>query len=182
MKTCSLSRIFMSIVHYFAYGSNLHPLRLQRRIPSAQLLGTATISGYKLSFAKRGQDASGKGHIKPASHGEVFGAVYQLDSEHKTNLDHFEGPGYGRTSFEVSVNRQAYSCFAYVGLPTHLDESLQPFHWYKSLIMLGAEFHGFPASYIRNIQQTPSIADSDPHRSRLNERLIADIKNYDMTT
>ena len=170
----------MSIVHYFAYGSNLHPLRLQQRIPSAQLVGTTTIAEFELSFAKRGQDASGKGHIKPALHpGKVFGAVYQLATEHRTDLDHFEGPGYGRTSFELSVNRQTYSCFAYVGLSSHLDESLQPFHWYKSLIILGAEFHDFPASYIRNIQQTPSIADPDPHRSRLNERLIADIKNYE---
>jgi len=169
----------MSNIHYFAYGSNLHPLRLKQRIASAQLVGTGTIPGYELCFAKRGQDASGKGHIKPISHsGKVYGAVYQLNAEYKAELDNFEGPGYEHTSFELVVNRRNYSCFAYIGLSTHLDESLQPFHWYKSLIILGAEFHGFPASYIRNIQQTPSIADPDPHRNLHNERLIVDIKNY----
>jgi gamma-glutamylcyclotransferase (GGCT)/AIG2-like uncharacterized protein YtfP len=173
----------MSILHYFAYGSNLHPLRLKQRIASAQLVGTATIPGYELCFAKRGQDDSGKGHIKPVTHlSVVHGVVYQMAAEHKTDLDHFEGPGYTTTSFEVEIYRETYACYAYVGVSSHLDENLQPFHWYKSLIILGAEFHDFPASYIRNIQQTPSIPDLDWHRNRKNERLIADIKNYDMTT
>ena len=170
----------MSIIHYFAYGSNLHPLRLQRRIASAQLIGIATIPGYGLCFEKRGQDASGKGHIKPVSHpGGVYGAVYQMDSRHIADLDKFEGPGYGHASLELDINGDTYSCFAYVGLSSHLEESLQPYHWYKSLIVLGAEYQGFPADYIRNIQQTPSLADPDPQRTRRNERLVADIKNHD---
>lgn len=169
----------MSIIHYFAYGSNLHPLRLQQRIASAQLVGTATISGYELNFAKRGQDDSGKGHIKPVTHrSDVHGAVYQMAAEHKADLDHFEGQGYETTSFEVDINRQTYACYAYIGVSSHLDENLQPYHWYKSLIVLGAEFHGFPADYIRHIQHTSSIADPDPHRNRKHEQLIADIRNY----
>jgi len=170
----------MSIIHYFAYGSNLHPLRLRQRIPSAQLVGTTMLSGYKLTFAKRGQDASGKGHIQPASQQDcVLGAVYQMATEHKIDLDQFEGSGYGHTSFELIVNQETYTCFAYVGLPTHLEDSLQPFHWYKSLIILGAEFHDFPNSYIKPIRRTPSIADPDPHRNRKNNHLLANIQTYD---
>jgi len=170
----------MPVIHYFAYGSNLHPLRLQRRIASARLVGTATISGYELCFAKRGQDASGKGHIKPVVHpSDVHGAVYQMTADHKVDLDHFEGSGYTTTSFEIEVNQETHMCFAYVGVSSHLDKRLLPYHWYKSLIVLGAEFHGFPADYIRNIQQTSSIADPDPHRNRKHEQLIADIRNYD---
>ena len=169
----------MTIIHHFAYGSNLHPLRLKKRIPSAQLIGTTTLPGYKLTFAKRGQDASGKGHIQPASEQDcVHGAVYQMATEHKTDLDKFEGPGYGHTSFELVVNKESYTCYAYIGLSSHLEKHLQPFHWYKSLIVLGAEFHDFPDSYIKHIQRTPSLADPDPNRNRKNERLIANIQAY----
>jgi gamma-glutamylcyclotransferase (GGCT)/AIG2-like uncharacterized protein YtfP len=170
----------MAVIHYFAYGSNLHPLRLKQRIPSAQLVGTTTLAGYELSFAKRGQDTSGKGHIKPAKHhGLIHGAVFEIAAQHKATLDTFEGPGYGQTSFELEVNRIGYTCFAYIGQISHLDESLRPFHWYKSLIVLGAEFHCFPDHYIQDIQQTPSIEDPDLHRRRQHERLITRINNYD---
>ncbi|WP_455211832.1 gamma-glutamylcyclotransferase family protein [Kaarinaea lacus] len=170
----------MANIHYFAYGSNLHPLRLQQRIPSAHLIGTTTLAGYELCFTKRGQDASGKGHIKPTSHQScVYGAVYQLAEADKANLDNFEGPGYGHSLFELVVNREVYSCFAYTGLATHLDESLLPFHWYKSLILLGGAYHGFPDDYVQNIQQISSIEDPEPHRRQHHERLINSISNYD---
>jgi hypothetical protein len=170
----------MTIIHYFAYGSNLHPLRLKQRIPSARLVGTTALSGYELSFAKRGQDASGKGHIKTTPHQScVYGAVYQIAADHKADLDKFEGSGYGHTSFKLEVNRVTYSCFAYTGLAPHLDESLLPFHWYKELIVLGARFHDFADDYVHNIQQTPSIKDPDPLRNAQNERLVVEIMKYD---
>lgn len=169
----------MSTIHYFAYGSNLHPVRLKQRIESARLVGTTVISGYELSFTKRGQDSSGKGHINPVQNqGLVYGAVYQLATEHKADLDRIEGPGYGQTLLELEVNCKNYSCFAYIGLATHLDESLRPFHWYKSLIVLGAEFHGFPAHYIQSLEQTPSMEDPDLHRRQRHARLISNMKNY----
>lgn len=37
---------------YFAYGSNLHPLRLQRRTPSARLAGLAVLEGHVLRGAR----------------------------------------------------------------------------------------------------------------------------------
>lgn len=170
----------MTIIHYFAYGSNLHPLRLKQRIPSAHLVGTTVLTGYELSFAKRGQDASGKGHIKAATHQDrVYGAVYQMAADHKADLDKFEGSGYGHSAFELEVNRAIYSCFAYAGLATHFDESLVPFHWYKELIMLGALYHEFPDDYVHNIQQTRSEEDPDPLRSQQNKRLVVKIKKYD---
>jgi gamma-glutamylcyclotransferase len=169
----------MSIIHYFAYGSNLHPLRLQQRIPSAQLVGTTTLADYELTFTKRGQDSSGKGHIQPAAgQSQVHGAVFEMAAEHIADLDRFEGAGYEQNTFELAVSGQPYSCFAYVGLATHLDDNLQPFHWYKSLIVLGAQFHGFPSHYIQTIQQTLSADDPDLHRCLHHEQLITSIQNY----
>ena len=35
---------------YAAYGSNLHPVRLRERVPSAELLGTGVLEGRELRF------------------------------------------------------------------------------------------------------------------------------------
>jgi len=53
----------MSTLYYFAYGSNLHPLRLQARLSSAQLIGTTILPGYALKFHKLGHCLSGKCNI-----------------------------------------------------------------------------------------------------------------------
>lgn len=50
----------MTTVHYLAYGSNLHPLRLTARVSSARPLGTVPMPGYKIAFHKRSIDHSGK--------------------------------------------------------------------------------------------------------------------------
>ena len=44
---------------YAAYGSNLHPGRLQKRVDSARLEGTAFVADLSLTFDKRGVDGSG---------------------------------------------------------------------------------------------------------------------------
>ena len=50
----------LSIIHYLAYGSNLHPLRLTLRVPSARVIGVVEMPGYMLEFHKRSIDGSGK--------------------------------------------------------------------------------------------------------------------------
>ena len=35
---------------YLAYGSNLHIGQMQRRCPTAEVLGTSTLQGYRLVF------------------------------------------------------------------------------------------------------------------------------------
>ncbi len=41
------------MIHYFAYGSNLHPVRLIERVPSASLVGVIGISKHRLAFHKK---------------------------------------------------------------------------------------------------------------------------------
>jgi hypothetical protein len=47
-------------LHYLAYGSNLHPIRLRQRVNSARLIATLSLPGYRVLFNKRGQDLSAK--------------------------------------------------------------------------------------------------------------------------
>ena len=81
-------------VLYAAYGSNLHPLRLRQRTPSARLLGWACVAGWSLEFHKRSVDESAKCNIVARGHG-TFVAVYELSGHDKEILDGIKGIGRG---------------------------------------------------------------------------------------
>ncbi|MGB7250577.1 MAG: gamma-glutamylcyclotransferase family protein, partial [Phormidesmis sp.] len=81
---------------YAAYGSNLHPVRIQQRTPSAKLLGTGAIADMALRFHKRGyRDFSGKCNIVPCSHSSVHVAIYDISTAEMSWLDRHEGAGAG---------------------------------------------------------------------------------------
>jgi hypothetical protein len=78
-----------------AYGSNLHPVRLRKRVPSCRKLGTVRLEGYKLAFHKRSRDGSGKGNaLKTGDPRDVLlGVAYSIPVSEKGDLDDAEGLG-----------------------------------------------------------------------------------------
>ena len=163
--------------YYFAYGSNLHPLRLGRRTPSCRLLGVAKLTGYQLQFHKRSDaDGSAKCNVLPAVEHRhmVMGAVYQLDTKDQAVLDRIEGlgpEGYERRTASVTVAGQRTSVFFYAALETHIDARLTPFTWYRDLVWCGALWHGFPAAYVERIRQIKALLDPDPARAAEHQAL-----------
>ncbi len=162
-------------LYYFAYGSNLHPVRLGERIPSSSFLGVTRLNGYRLKFHKRGGDRSGKCNAlytgQPAHY--LLGAVYRMDTEHKPILDAIEGEGYIAESLTLQLEGEKCRAFAYIAESDHIDEAIKPFHWYKELVSVGARYHGFPSAYLETIEQIESVADEDNHRHRSNEQLLS---------
>ena len=53
---------------YFAYGSNLHPNRLEARIGKSHQLGLFKLVNYKLKFNKPSNDGSAKCNIPKNKH------------------------------------------------------------------------------------------------------------------
>jgi len=163
-------------IYYFAYGSNLHPLRLTERVPSAELIGVATCSRHRLVFHKKSRDGSGKCNMfySGADADLVYGAIYSLSAEHKAALDRVEGTGYGYTDDQISVIHAGRhcSCFTYLAQQSHIVDSLKPYHWYKQLVVLGAQFLDFPPAYCASIEAVESMEDPDPERRSKNETLI----------
>jgi len=168
----------MKTSHYFAYGSNLHPIRLSERIASASFLATAKLQGYRFTFHKAGMDNSGKGHIQATGNHDdcVYGAVYTLTSQQLQQLHKFEGGGYQCEVLDVNIEshsqRSCLSCFTYIAKPGHIDAGLQPFHWYKEIVLMGASYHRFPADYISKIAAAISTQDPHPARRQNHEALI----------
>ena len=166
----------MSRVYYLAYGSNLHPLRLAARVTRARLLGAVEVPGHRLAFHKRGVDGSGKCHVyaEQEQSDRMHGVLYEIDKRGKATLDRDErkNRGYREQVVKVSLHGVTWEPYLYVAQSSHVDSGLIPYHWYKSLVLAGARYHGFPAEYVQAIEATPSIVDPNIERARENEELL----------
>lgn len=169
-------------LYYLAYGSNLHPVRLRDRIPSAAFIGPVEITGYRLVFQKRGQDGSGKCHLVRLENlsDKAYGAIYSMAEADKPLLDQHEGKGHGYFEGRLTVDYQgdAFQCFTYFADPAYMAADLQPYHWYKNLVFLGARHLQFPDAYVQSIEMVESVEDPDEVRRKRHDRLIEEIIHY----
>lgn len=155
----------MTLLFYAAYGSNLHPVRLLERVPSAELIGTGFVPGFSLRFNKLSNvDGSAKCSIDPGGTG-TFHAVYRMPAEDKSLLDACEGLGNGYDELWLDLPEFG-ACFTYIAAATHMKTDLDPFDWYKAMVLRGCEFNRFPDDYIGRIRARPAISDPDPERRK----------------
>ena len=169
----------MPTVFYLAYGSNLHPLRLTARVPSARVIGVVEMPGYLLAFHKRSIDGSGKClmYTEQGQHQKMYGALYEFDAKEKEALDKAEGKGSGYCEqlVQFPLNGETYTPYVYVAQSTHIDPTLAPYDWYKSLVIAGARYHGFPTEYIASVEAISSKPDLNAKRKQENEDLLRQI-------
>lgn len=166
----------MSKLHYLAYGSNLHPLRLAERVPSARALGVIEMPGYALAFHKRSIDSSGKCLIytEQGAGRKMYGVLYEFEAHEKAGLDVLEGSGKGYVEkfVQFPLDGVTYTPYVYMAQASHIDPTLIPYDWYKGLVLAGAKYHSLPQEYIAEIEATISKPDPDVKRSKQNEDLI----------
>lgn len=154
---------------YLAYGSNLHPVRLGERVPSARLLGTVVLAGWSLRFHKRSDvDGSAKCDLlrTGADSDQAYGAVYRMAAGDKPALDAAEGAGYRQQTLELDFDGAPRRAFAYLAEAAYRDESLAPYDWYRDLVVAGARFLALPRPYVAAIERVSAIPDPDEGRSR----------------
>ncbi|MBT8109592.1 MAG: gamma-glutamylcyclotransferase [Gammaproteobacteria bacterium] len=158
-------RAARDVLHYLAYGSNLHPFRLTRRVPNARLVATTRLDGHAVSFAKRSKDGSSKCSLATAAGADcaAYVAIYELPLVEKRLLDAAEGlgEGYEQADFRATVENEAYDVFTYVAAASHVTRELLPYDWYKSMVVEGARYHAFPDEYVRRFELQPCMPDPD---------------------
>jgi hypothetical protein len=165
----------MSKLHYLAYGSNLHPVRLKERVPSARPLGWVALPGCRLTFHTVGQDGSGKCDLRVTREGgdTAYAALYELAAAEKPALDEAEGPPYRIETWEVGLEGQRYSAFVYLARTEAVDAQRLPFVWYRDVVTEGARYMGFPARYVARIGHVTAREDPDEARCRRHRELLS---------
>lgn len=160
----------MTTFAYAAYGSNLHPVRLKAndRCPSAQWRGTCVVKGWRLAFRKRSNDDSAKCDAEKTDNpsDELRVAVFDIPESEEQALDTAEGLGHGyhKDVLALAVAGQDLTAKVYLA-----DEDAivadAPYEWYKQMVLLGAEYHAFPDSYLARIRDVVSKTDINQSRA-----------------
>ena len=149
---------------YFAYGSNLHPLRLAERVPSSRLVGTTILPAHALRFHKRSRDGSAKCDVVPDPGAVVHGALFELEARDDAMLAAAE-EGYERVAIQVDTPGGAREAFTFRARPERIAADLVPYRWYRELVVIGARYHRFPSGYVARLERVTVTDDPDAGRA-----------------
>ena len=152
----------MNTFLYFAYGSNMSERRLQKRVPSAKVVGTGILKNHCLTFHKPSIDESGKCTIECCKSDEVYGVLFKINRDEECRLDKAEGvckanpsKGYKPKCVKIEVldsKSENYECGETVCAKTYkatkLCQNLKPYTWYKQHVLVGAIEQNLPPYYI----------------------------------
>lgn len=152
----------------FAYGSNLCLPRLVDRIGAVQSITTGYLTGWSYRWNKIADDGSGKGNIirTDDSDDRVWGAVFDCPGTSLDALDRIEGvgSGYERRRVTVETGQTPMDAWAYIGTPDSLDDTLKPYDWYQTLVVMGARSMELPLEYIETLAAAQAVTDPDRNR------------------
>lgn len=159
-------------MRYFAYGSNMFLPKLHAVTPSAVFYATGFLSGHVLRFNKRSTDGSGKANIIPTGNNDdrVWGVIFVIDDEEGDDLTASE-VGYAPVEVQVHTANGPLSVRTYTSLRQNVDNSLNPYTWYKEYVLRGARFYKIDEEYVR-VSILPIDATNDQNADRANERLL----------
>jgi gamma-glutamylcyclotransferase (GGCT)/AIG2-like uncharacterized protein YtfP len=148
--------------HYFAYGSNMNPARMQARGLIVEEMMAACLPGYALSFNKRAHDHPGRAYanIRHQAGGVVEGVLYRLaDASEIRKLDAFEGTPiyYSRERMAVQTAHGPVSAWIYIANPAWRSEGLAPSSGYLAHLLAGREL--LSAGYWAALAATVALAD-----------------------
>jgi gamma-glutamylcyclotransferase (GGCT)/AIG2-like uncharacterized protein YtfP len=138
----------MSRRYYFAYGSNMDEQQMYRRCVSPELVGLATLPGWRFRINSRGVAT-----VVPDDGSTVHGVLWIIDEEDEQHLDFYEGVDAGyyvkRTATVYRRDGEAVEALLYEATD---DEPGSPREGYLERIVAAARRHGLPPRYIEELQ------------------------------
>lgn len=159
---------------YFAYGANVHPGWLRRRIPEAVVVGAGVLPGHRLVFRKRGRDGAARSDACPsdAPGAGLPGALYRVQRQDLDRLG-AAGAGYRPAQVQVDFAGGTVTAVTWRAEPAEIVDGLLPWDWYVALIRAGAVLLGLPDAHLAWLDTQPTAADPDAARATLARSVIA---------
>jgi gamma-glutamylcyclotransferase len=155
-----LERHEVTFVKYFAYGSNMDPLRMKEREVRYSQRVHAVLRGYVLKFNKAalGNPREGKGSIVPDANDTVEGALYEMPDSDLAKLDEKEGypDHYDRISVMVELDdHSTVQAITYIAQPSMIREDLKPKRKYLNHYLAGEDILSKP--YFEKLRSTETL-------------------------
>lgn len=120
--------------------------RLEARVGAVDVLGWASLEGYRHAFSKCGEDGSGKGNIELDASGIVHGVLYELVAAQVEALHPYEN-GYRTVEVDVVVRAASRSLRAITYEALEPRIGLAPTPDYVAHYRRGMAEHGLPDDY-----------------------------------
>lgn len=155
----------------FAYGSNMSSARLRKRCSSARKVVNAYLPEYMFACNKVSKDGSAKANILPAMNAIVWGVIFEIDDNQKSNLDAAEGLGAGYNEATCTIFDSVgngYRAQIYIADPDATDNSRRPYDWYRQYILTGARENDLPQDYVEQLESIEFEVDADHERRQRN--------------
>lgn len=138
---------------YFAYGSNIDKVQMQKRCPGSELIGNGIIDGYRFIINKRGYAT-----LMSTEKDFVPGVVWRLSEDDEHSLDLYEG--YKKGIYDKCFRKvrasdgQEFFCLLYID---HCNQVLgPPNQGYMEKIIKGARDCELPANHICLLTSWPA--------------------------
>ena len=142
-----------SFMKYFAYGSNMNPERMEKRVLNFTKGSSAKLKGYRLKFNKRADrnPLEGYANIVTSVGSIVEGILYEISKDDFCKIDKNEGVPihYERKKITVQViNNKEIEAETYIANPSKIKDSLKPTkeyleHLLKAKDMLSNEYYNW---------------------------------------
>jgi len=132
---------------YLAYGSNLNRSQMADRCPTAKVLGTSAMKGWRLLF--KGAHAGAVATVELFKGGSVPVLVWEITPADEAALDRYEGWPFLYRKEEVSVELDGKSVQAMVYILNNGRLLGQPSCYYYSTILEGYKDAGFDTEVLR---------------------------------
>ncbi|MEK1906399.1 MAG: gamma-glutamylcyclotransferase family protein [Pseudomonas sp.] len=148
--------------YYFAYGSNMNPLRMQARGLLVEEAMAGQLPGFALCFNKRAQDHPGHAYanIRHQRGAVVEGVLYRLAADSEIlKMDPFEGTPvyYSRERMVVHTALGLIPAWVYVANPAWRSEGLAPSRAYLAHLLAGRDY--LSTDYWAALAATASLDD-----------------------
>lgn len=137
MKTSDINTVY-----YFAYGHNTQSEAMKHRCPGAELIGTAILKNFQLSFKHFS-------NIENHDGASITGVLWKISDDDLQALDDDEGlhSHYNRIPVEVHTKKKAYRATTYIMDPLYDPHSV-PEKSYIRNVASGYAEHGIPLAQI----------------------------------
>jgi hypothetical protein len=147
----------MTVVVYFAYGSNMDFKRLEERGISFEFMGVGILENYELQFNKIAKNKSGIGYanlvMKEGS--KVEGLLFSVDNIQI--LDRFEGfpEHYLKENHPICHLNKRIEAIVYVAAPDKIGLNLMPEKAYLNRLLEAKEY--LSKEYFDFLESTKTI-------------------------
>jgi gamma-glutamylcyclotransferase (GGCT)/AIG2-like uncharacterized protein YtfP len=142
---------------FFAYGSDMHPVQIQKRCAHPERVATACLAGFRLGFYGHNPAwDSGYETAVPAPGGRLWGVVYALSNSDWERLDQWQdarmdgaGIHYHYPATVCDAQGERYETRTY-----QFDvrgAATQPSAPYLEFLLAGARANGLPQDYVDSL-------------------------------